>query len=194
MNSFRNITISATIILLLVVVLASLPTWNRAPTTETLDASANQREASPIDEASNDGELSQYGPWHRPHLPFSFTYQKQSPPKSKDNVASIPSSEVKELFQNSPSFDQIVELTKQMKLDEVEVAKTIVIEYWSTLDHGRMHVMYYYGIPTVVWFYAIPGDGKGPTYLNFHTWDEAFEIHSSNPIYKGYGNVNEDAE
>ena len=80
-----------------------------------------------------------------------------------------------------------------MELNEVEVAKAIVIEHWSTIDHGYVNIMYYYGIPTVAWFYTIPGDGKEPTYLHFHTLEEAFEIHSANPTYKGYGYAKPDA-
>ena len=41
----------------------------------------------------------------------------------------------------------------------------------------------------IVWCFTIPGDGKRPAYLHFHTLEAAFESQSLNPIYKGHGNA-----
>ena len=181
MNRLGKVAICVAAVILLAVILLS------ALSRSFDDASLNTRSTM----TEQEDEVTQIGPWHKPILTHSFTFQKQVSPKSKINVATIQSSEVDGAFNSSPGFEQIVELSKKLKLSEVEVVKALVTEYWETTNHGRLGIIYLYGIPTTAWFSSRAEDGKlnDTKYLYFRTWDEASDIHEANPIYAGYGDI-----
>ena len=122
----------------------------------------------------------------------SVTKNKQLPPQADINQASASYADVLQHFSTNPTFEQIVELSKDLEFYRLETTGAkyrdtdpIRLEYWGTLGadtrkHGTVRITYCYGFPSVVDLYHTYGSDDAqepkPSPLLFYSYGDAVKM------------------
>lgn len=111
--------------------------------------------------------------------------RRQVGKRPTENRATIETPEVRQLIDATPSFDQIVELTKSMRLGKTFAHQlkgssdyTLYHEYWKTDDDPftTLQICYEYDLPIAV---AFSQRNQKTKYLHFYHPEEALALRKS---------------
>ena len=113
--------------------------------------------------------------------------RRQTEPKATQNVATIEASEIHSVFSSSPKFEEIVELTKRLRLEKTWTnmpkstpgVYTVFTEYWRTNEKrpSTLQIWYEYELPIMVSFNELGGE---MSYLHYFDREEAYNLYESN--------------